>query len=64
VSCQGVQALGSSCAGDDECRARGLPRGVCAEGTCATACAGASECPAGFACVQPPEGAGVCQRQG
>lgn len=56
--CFAFNALGSTCAVDTGCQARGLEGGVCAEGRCTLRCDGAGAvCPVGWAC-----GGGVCER--
>ena len=59
AGCFAFNALGSTCAVDAGCQARGVEGGVCVDGRCTLRCDGAgATCPVGWACG----GGGVCER--
>jgi hypothetical protein len=59
-SCHSYWLVGSTCDGDERCRAQGLVNGLCVAGACTYGCTTDRECPHGFSCEDTLSGP-VCQ---
>jgi Cys-rich repeat protein len=60
AGCFAYRQVGTSCDGDERCRARGIALGLCVEGACTFRCITDAECPQGFACTASPTGT-ICR---